>query len=169
MSSLNPFYDPQKPQHNRPQYINDVKYSVTLRGYGPTITALVNLPNQYAGLARIRLTSIWVPPGVATSYYEVRVHWGSGAPYTTDVWDQNLTSTPQIVGAALTLSNIANDNFGTGISVTRYLPVGPHAVRIEFWDNATGAVATFSSTAVIANYVAVQLEVTPLANKNDTN
>jgi hypothetical protein len=85
------------------------------------------------------------------------------------VWDQSLTSKPQIVGTALTLSNIANDNFVPGISVTRYLPVGPHTCRIEFWDNATGAVATFASDVNIANYVAVQLEVTPLANKNDTN
>jgi hypothetical protein len=95
--------------------------------------------------------------------------WGANAPYSTDVWDQSLSSKSIGPGTTLLLSTYVSDSFYPCSSLVRYLPVGPKELKIEFWDNSTGALATFASTAVIANYVAVQLEVTPLANKNDTN
>lgn len=161
----NPFSDPQKPLHNKPQRINDVKYNVIIRGYGPSVTAALNLPNQYAGLANIRMVSQYLG-GNATSSYETRLHWGGVGPYQCDVWDQTLSTTKAIgPGQTVLLNSSSVETYGDAPSCTRILPVGPHTTKLEFWDLATGNLATFASTA----YVAVQFEVTPLANKNDTN
>ena len=161
--SRNPFADAQKPQHNKPSRINDINYIVTIRGYGPTVQAEINVPDQYAGLAKVRLVSVYL--GSGGGYYEIRLDWGGVGPYQTDVWDTSLTSTPNALTNTLLLNDATNGYFGNAPSCTRILPVGPSRATLQFWDNVTGNIATFASSA----YVAVQLEVTPVANKNDTN